>query len=113
VITRLALGLLAVVTATGCSHDSAGAFADRSEIPKHTPRWLVKQARVMATKSLGDAHPGRVRIRLGRVYVVEEWGDFTCLACSHPQGGSAPQGTHATLRVNPRTHQEISFSLGR
>jgi hypothetical protein len=55
------------VLATGCSHNSDKTFPGRSEIPKGTPTWLVKQAHFMATKSLRDPHPQRVRIRLGRV----------------------------------------------
>jgi len=108
----LALGVLVVASATGCTHNGHKGFANRSEIPEGTPAWLIQQARDMGTKGLGDAHPQRVRIRLGRVYVVEEWGDFTCSACSRPSGAPIQEGKHATLRVNPRTRQEISFSLG-
>jgi hypothetical protein len=46
--------VLAVASATGCSHDSHETFAYRSEIPKDTPTWLVKQAHSMAATSLGD-----------------------------------------------------------
>jgi hypothetical protein len=108
----LALSTLAVIGATGCgSHSSGGKFAAVSEIPKSTPNWVVDQAHHMAVSSLKDPHPRRLRIRLGRVYVVELWGRFVCVACSRPLGGSSPRGTHATLKVNPRTRMEISFSL--
>src|SRR4029079_12933377 len=107
----MALGVLAVASATACSHNGHKTFADRSEIPTGTPTWLLGQAHSMATKGLGDPHPQHLRIRLGNVYVIEEWGDFTCLLCSYPPGGSAPKGTHAILRVNPQTRKEISFAL--
>jgi len=64
--------------------------------------------------ALEDPHPDRVRIRQGRVAVIEMWGNFTCALCGTgpAPGGAQPQGWHAITRLNPRTHREISFSIG-
>ena len=81
-------------------------------MPTNTPQWLISAARRMAA-DLEDPHPDRVRIRVGRVAVIEMWGDFTCGFCGTgpAPGGPAPQGWHAVARLNPQTHSEISFSL--
>jgi hypothetical protein len=116
-LAAVPLTVLALTSAAGCSHGKTDAqsgsdLATRVEMPASTPQWLIKAARRMATV-LEDPHPDRVRIRVGRVAVIERWGDFTCGLCgSGPApGGSPPQGWHAITRINPQTHREISFSL--
>jgi hypothetical protein len=61
--------------------------------------------------SLHDPHPQRVRIRLGRVDTIEIWGRFRCDLCSRPAGAPPPRGTHASVRLNSRTHRTIVFGL--
>jgi hypothetical protein len=116
-LVAVPITVLVLTCTAGCSHgkthtQSGSDLATRVEMPANTPQWLIKAARHMATV-LEDPHPDRVRIRVGRVAVIEMWGDFTCGLCGTgpAPGGSPPQGWHAITRLNPKTHSEISFSL--
>jgi hypothetical protein len=92
---------------------STQALAAASEIPKRTPRWLIRQAHVMA-KALHDPHPRKLRISLGRrVDFIDMWGHFVCDLCSYPNGASPPRGTHARSRVIVETHRSTDFWLTR
>jgi hypothetical protein len=119
--TVLAFSALAVVTASGCGGQSqvslsppphaAVGFADVVQIPNDTPRWLIEQARRMAT-TLHDSHPQSLRIRLGRFDVIEIWGHFVCdKTCSYPDGAKPPTGTRSSATIDPRDHGVISFYL--
>jgi hypothetical protein len=118
--TVVRLGALALLVVPGCGGQSrvsvsqpthsAVAFADVVEIPNGTPPWLINDARRMAL-GLHDAHPQRVRIRLGRVDVIEMWGRFLCDRCSRPAGAKAPRGAHAEGKFNSRTHRPMEFGL--
>jgi hypothetical protein len=85
-------------------------FGHVSQIPSSAPQWLVIQAHLMAN-ALHDPQPDRVRIRLGRTYLIEMWGRFRCDQCSRPSGAKAPRGTHAWERIEPRTRRGVRFSL--
>jgi hypothetical protein len=117
ILAAVPITVLALSAATGCSHGKTHAqtgsdLATRVEMPAHTPHWLIGAARRMAA-DLEDPHPDRVRIRVGRVAVIEMWGDFKCGSCGTgpAPGAPPPQGWHAVLRLNPQTHSEISLSL--
>jgi hypothetical protein len=113
-------GALALVAASGCGgqgHSSpsgpshrAVTFSDAAEVPNGTPQWLIDDARRMAL-GLHDPHPRRVRIRLGRVDVIEMWGRFLCDKCSRPPGVRAQRGAHAEARFESRTHRPTEFGL--
>lgn len=81
-------------------------------MPAKTPQWVIRAARRMAA-ALEDPHPDRVKIRVGRVAVIEMWGDLKCGLCGTgpAPGGPPPQGWYAVTRLNPQTHSEISFSI--
>jgi hypothetical protein len=87
-------------------------FGRVSQIPRNAPQWLAIQAHLMAN-ALHDPQPERVRIRLGRSYLIEMWGRFVCDQCSRLTGAKAPRGTHAWERIAPRTHRGIGFWLKR
>src|SRR3954471_13452560 len=92
------LGVFVLLCAAGCTHarstSGTSNLAAAVEMPAETPPWLIRQARRTAVQ-LGDAHPDRVRIRLGRVAVIEVWGDFVC-DCGNSRPGSKPMhGFHA------------------
>jgi len=117
-VATASLAALVLTCGSGCSHGKTQAtpgnqLAARVEIPANTPDWVVNAARRMAI-ALKDPHPDRVRIRQGRVAVIEMWGDFTCTLCGKgpAPGGPPPQGWHAITRLDRRTHSEISFSIG-
>jgi hypothetical protein len=85
-------------------------FGRVSLIPSNAPNWLVVRAHQMA-RALHDPRPDRVRIGLGRTYVIEMWGAFVCDLCSRPSGAKVQRGTHAWTRIAPRTHRDIGFWL--
>jgi len=117
-LAAASLAALVLTCASACSHGKSQAHAGnqlaaRVEIGANTPHWLVSEARRMAI-ALKDPHPDRIRIRQGRFAIIEMWGDFTCTLCHRgpPPGGPPPQSSHAITRLDPRTHREISFSIG-
>jgi hypothetical protein len=80
-------------------------------IPPGTPHWPIERAHSMA-RSLHDPHPGKLIIRLGRVDMIEMWGNFVCdKACTFPSGAKPPRGDHASATINPSERGVISFVL--
>jgi hypothetical protein len=86
------------------------SVATATSIPRSTPARLVALARRQALE-LGDARPTRIRIRLGRIDVVDLWGHFTCGKSCFWQGVRPPAGTHARITVDARTHGVVSLAL--
>jgi hypothetical protein len=87
-------------------------LAKRVEVPAATSAWLIAMAQSEAGW-LQDARPGRMRIRLGRVDVIELWGHFSCVMCSRPLGAKSPSGTYARITVDPGKRVVTSLSLKR
>ena len=87
-------------------------LAKRVEIPAKTLAWLIEMATSEAG-SLQDARPDRMRIRLGRVDVIQLWGHFICGTCPIPPHAKAPTGTYARITVDPHKRAVISLSLTR
>lgn len=84
------------------------------QIPREAPGWLVRIARLRA-RALGDETPARMLITLGNPYRIRLKGSFVCNFCHRPPGadGSALQGTHASLEIDPKTRSVLTFTLAR
>jgi hypothetical protein len=126
--TGLALAILVIAGTAGCKHSGKGANDARKlarvvSAPAATPAWLVVQARLEAW-NLQDPQPDRVRIRLGRVDVVDMWGRFVwdspvpAIALrghrgrvAAPTAAQLPPGRHLRLTFDPCTRAEKEIKL--
>jgi PASTA domain len=88
-----------------CSHPVTEVDA-----PTGTPSWLLAGARAAAV-SLGDPHPTRVRVFLGRDYKLQLWGWFRCFGCSTPNNKTIITGNVATYVYRRHTRELSAFSL--
>ena len=84
------------------------------QIPREAPGWLIRIARLRA-RALGDERPDRMQITLGNPYRIQLTGSFVCAFCHRPPGTgySPPQGTHASLEIDPKTRLIRTFGLSR
>ncbi len=88
-----------------CSHPVTKVNA-----PAGTPSWLLSGWR-RAAVALGDPHPTRVRVFLGRDYKLQLRGWFRCFACSTPNNQTIITGNVATIVYRGHSRQESAFSL--
>lgn len=88
-----------------CSHP-----VTKVDAPADTPAWLLARVH-RAAVSLGDPHPTRVRVFLGRDYKLQLWGWFRCFGCSTPNNKTIITGNVATYVYRGHTRELKAFSL--
>ncbi len=90
-----------------CSHP-----VTRIEAPPGTPKWLLARVHSAAV-GMGDPHPTRAIIFLGRNYKLQLWGWFRCFGCSTPSNQTIITGNVATFVYRGHTGLLTDFSLAR